>query len=311
METTTPFGFDPGTRMEAVDSFSGRTGFVYVPPGNYRRRRDIGERELISLIYQNRISDLQRRGEWAETIGLARDRWALSGSDAAKEDFRASLSNYVADMDRRHKYDEGLRFLRSAAGELGADHGLADIATALLGNGVSNLLRAGRIESARAMLNDEELTALVPAEYVESRMDDADRAELDMIVKSGDFEGALIAADEALESGLIEPSRWEETMLYLWSTEARRISSGGKWIDGWKLLTQAPRKMASISRWSELEDSYRHNAAVVYHNQFADFFRKSRFEEAGAVLEEALALFPEDTTLIRDLRTLESREGGG
>jgi hypothetical protein len=48
VETTTPYGFDPGSRREAVDSFTGRTGFSYVPPGNYSRRRDIG-REGIDL----------------------------------------------------------------------------------------------------------------------------------------------------------------------------------------------------------------------------------------------------------------------
>jgi hypothetical protein len=75
VETTTAYGFDPGVRRDAVDSFTGRTGFSYVPPGNYRMRSRIGEKELISLIYQNRISALQKSGRWDETIGLARDLW--------------------------------------------------------------------------------------------------------------------------------------------------------------------------------------------------------------------------------------------
>lgn len=310
VETTTPYGFDPGSRKEAVDSFSGRTGFTYVPAGHYRLRRDIGEREFISLIYQNRISTMQRRGEWAETVGLARDRWALAGSEAAKEDFRTALSNYAAEMDRRYEYEAGLRFLSRAAKELGLNHGLEEVSSALLGNCISRLLRASRIDEAHAMLGEDELTALVPSDFIAARLADIERAELDAVVQSGDFEGALYAVDGALESGLVDQFRWEEMMLYLWSTEARRRSSGGKWMEGWNFLRTASSRVASISRWTELEESYRHNAAVVYHNKFVSAFRKNRLEEARIVLEEALSLFPDDRALLRDLEMLESREGG-
>ena len=311
VETTTPYGFDPGTRKDAVDSFSGRTGFAYVPPGNYRLRRDIGGKELVSLIYQNRISAMQRRGDWAGTVGLARDRWALTGSAAAEDDFRTALTNYAAEMDRRRAYDDGLRFLGRAVGELDGEDGLGDVATALLSNGVTHRLRAGRTDEARALLEDGELIALVPAEVVASRLADIARAELDAVVKSGDFERALRAADDAVVSGLVDRPRWEETMLYLWSTEARRRSSGGNWIEGWNLLLAAPSSVSSIPHWADLEESYRHNAAVVYHNRFADAFRRDRLGDARTILDEALALFPDDPSLIRDLRTLESREGGG
>lgn len=306
VETTTAYGFDPGTRRDAVDSFTGRTGFSYIPPGNYRQRRDLGEKELISLIYQNRISALQKSGHWDETIGLARDRWELAGSDAAAADFRISITNHAADMDRRKRQIEGLRFLNDAAESLGTQHELEETASALLGNVIAYHLRAGRTAEAEAILEDEELTVLVPEEFLEERRRDARAKSLEVLVKSAPFEEAAAAVERAYSDDFIDRARWEEFSLYLWSTEARRRSSGGKWLEGWVFLMEAPAQTRSISRWDAMEETYHNNAVVHYHNRFADAVRKQRLIEARQILDEALAIFPEATVLIQDERTLDN-----
>lgn len=306
VETTTPFGFDPGIRRDAVDSFTGRTGFSYVPPGNYRQREDLNEKELISLIYQNRISVMQKSGRWDETIGLSRDRWELSGSESAENDYRTSITNYAADMDRKRKQTEALRFLNDAALSLGDDHGLEDTATSLLGNAVSYSLRAGRIEDAEAILNDDELTALVPGPFVDERRRDIAERKLEIAVKSGDFAGAVSAVDRAYSDEVIDLRRWEEFTMYLWSTEARIISNGGNWVDGWELLRAAPPRTRSISRWDGMEETYRHNAIITYHNRFADALRRKNNTDAREILDEALGLFPDATMLQQDRQTLET-----
>ncbi len=306
VETTTAYGFDPETRTDALDSFTGRTGFSYVPPGNYRKRRDIGEKELISLIYQNRISVLQKSGRWDETVGLSRDRWELAGSEDAAADFRISITNYAADMDRRKRQVDGLRFLNDAAESLGEHHGLEETASVLLGNAVAYHLRAGRMVEAAAMLEDEELIALVPEDFLEERRRDAREKSLEVLIKSTPFEEAVAAADRSYSDGFIGRARWEEFSLYLWSTEARRRSSGGKWLEGWSLLREAPAQNRSISRWDAIEETYHHNAVVVYHNRFADAIRKQRLTEARQILDEALALFPDTPVFEQDQHTLEN-----
>ena len=308
VETTTAYGFDPGVRRDAVDSFTGRTGFSYVPPGNYRMRSNIGEKELISLIYQNRISALQKSGRWDETIGLARDRWELAGSEAAAVDFRISITNYAADMDRKKRQEEGLRFLNQAADSLGTDHGLEDTASALLGNAVAYHLRAGRTAEAETLLGDEELTALVPVEFLEDRRNEVAVKTLEFLIKSVAFEEAAAAADQAFSDGLISRGRWEEFALFLWSDEARKLSSGGNWLDGWLFLSQAPAQTRYISRWNAMEETYRHNAVITYHNRFADAVQRKKLPEARQILNEALDLFPDAAILREDQQTIENLE---
>ncbi len=304
VETTTAYGFDPGTRRDAVDSFTGRTGFSYVPPGNYLQRQDIGEKELISLIYQNRLAALQRAGKWGDAIGLARDRWELSGSEDAQRDFRVSIMNYAADLDRRRLEIEGLEFLNEAALSLGDGHKLEETASALLGNAVTYHLRAGRTEEAEELLDNAELTAIVPEDFIESRKRETREKTLESIIRSAPFDEALTAVDRAQSDNLISQARWEEFSIYLWSNEARRRSSGGKWPEGWLFLQNASGKTSSISEWDSMVETYRHNAIVVYHNRFADALRKKKINEAREILNDADRLFPDSAVLLQDRETL-------
>ncbi len=300
VETTTAYGFDPGTRREAVDAFSGRTGFSYVPPGNYSQRQDIGEKELISLIYQNRLAELQRMRRWEEAVGLARDRWALSGSGAAKRDFRVSVTNYAADLDRKKMEIEGLVFLNRAALSLGENHGLEDTASALLGNAVTYYLRAGNTDEARALLSNEELTVLVPPDFIDRRLREVNEKILEKLVKTASFQEASAGVDKAYSEALINRDRWGELSIYLWSGEAKNQAAGGKWLEGWLFLQNASGEYLQIPGWRGMEETYSHNAVVVYHNRFAAALGKEDYSTARRILDESFEYFPDSPMLKRD-----------
>ena len=110
VETTNPYGYNPGQKREFTDAF-GQTGFSYVPPGNYRLRTRIGTKELTGLILQNRISLLQRTERIEATVPLAIDRHALAGSEATAAAMRKEFVNYASLLNGRGRYLEALEFL--------------------------------------------------------------------------------------------------------------------------------------------------------------------------------------------------------
>lgn len=306
VETTIAFGFDPGRRHDAVDTFSGRTGFVYVPPSSYRSRTDIGEKALIALIYQNRLAALQRSGKWTETVGLARDRWELAGNTASRRDFITSLSNYAAEMNRRNRQVEALSILADASLLLGDSHGLEDTAGSLLHNAVTLRINAGDIEGAQSILESESNTILVSGTIQINLQRNIDTSVLESVVEEAGFNTAVSAVDEALESGLITASRWNEFTLHLWSREAQTIAGEGTWLDGWYFLNESGAATRSLLERRRVIITYAHNAAVVFHNAFVDAVQAGLRGEATSILDEAQSLFPDDTTLKRDRRTLDS-----
>jgi len=309
VETTTKHGFDAGSRRLARDSFTNRTGFIYVPAG--RQRRDIGEKELISLIYQNRVSVLQKSGGWDEAVGLSLDRWVLTKNQAAMKDYQLSIRNYAINLNEKKRHAQGLLFLNDAAKTLGKNHGLGDIASTLLGNAVVFNLRKNNIEEARAILEDENLGILVPRDFLAARHLDIMRRELEITVlgvrDESSFRAALADVDEALASDIIDAGRWEELSVFLWTREAQRKSVGGDWMAGWLLLKTAPRSTQVIPEWDELETTYEYNAIITYHNRFAAAMRQKRVDAASRILNEGLEQFPDSSVLSADKKLLRER----
>ncbi len=306
VETTIPYGFDPGRRHDAVDTFSGRTGFVYVPPGNYRRRTEIGEKDMIALIYQNRLAALQRSGKWIEAVGIARDRWQLAGSEASRNDFITALNNYSAEMNRRKAQVEGLNLLSEAQSILDDSTALSASAQALLHNAVTLHIKAGDTTGARNILAEDRFRQLVGDEFSDDLSRDIETSELETLVSSGDFNGGTMATDMAFSSGLISRSRWNEFTLYLWSEEARQLSSGGNWMEGWMFLSAATGDTKTLLNNRRVIANYRNNVIVSFHNRFVDAAREGKLQEAESILDEAQNLFPDDNTLARDRGELEN-----
>lgn len=306
VETTIPFGYDPGTRKDAIETFVGRTGFVYVPPGNYSRRRNIGEKELISLIYQNRISALQKRNQWEETVGLALDRWILAGTDIAKNDFISALMNVATYADKTYKHREILLVLTKASELLGSEHGLTETATSLLGNAVTRFLIRNQVQEAMEILGDPLATALVPTVFLEKKSQEVTNHVVDNTIKTGTFEESVSILGRYYQERSIDPERWEKLALYLWSKEAQKYSTDGKWLEGWQLLQTANSFFTNIPKWKNLEKTFRHNASITIHNKFVKAFQQKKWNEASRIITEGLALFPLDSNLLKDKSILNS-----
>jgi tetratricopeptide (TPR) repeat protein len=77
VETTSRFGFDPGHKKEFIDEFGNTTGFVYTSPANYADRKDIGRREMLSLILNNRVARLVAERRFDEATGVGADLFEL------------------------------------------------------------------------------------------------------------------------------------------------------------------------------------------------------------------------------------------
>lgn len=310
VETTIPLGFDPGRRREAVDSFTGRTGYTYVPPGNYHLRTDIGERTLISLIYANRMAELQQHAKWEDTVGLALDSWILAGTEAARQDFIASLNNLAAQADRDGRNEEVLGILASASQMFDIQEELRQNAAGLFNNSITRFMRSGRIEEALNFIEKPENSALIPKEFVEEKRREIGLFHVEDIVQTKDFESGIKAVDDAWTSGILSFERWSELSLYLWSHEAGRQSSGDKWQDGWLFLLSAPQQVQKIPQWDELFNSYAHNAAVSWHNSFLEALNKQQWTQARQILKSAFENFPDNQMLLKDRKILEERSTG-
>ena len=154
VETTSPFGFDPGTRKEFTDSFGTVTGYSYVPPSNYRDRRDIGEKELLGLILFNRTAFAGERRNYLAAVPPAVDAYALLENGESYERMITSLLNLASWYGMNGRTGEALEFLDGAA-QRHTDDRLESLRDDLTHNWVLSLIQNSNFAEAEQLLDSQ------------------------------------------------------------------------------------------------------------------------------------------------------------
>jgi hypothetical protein len=279
VETTNPYGFDPGSRREFHDQFGKITGFAYVPARNYRDRTGISPLELVSLILHNRIAEAESRGRYGEAVSLALNRAALleGRKDPAvsnfftdpRQDLNDRILNYGASLLNSGKEEEGMAWAAYAEhvySGAGTDRRWKEYVNALISNRTTKLCRAGRFDQARAFLASAELLRDNDSRRrLEILIADSElTALINAVRQDGEAEAVLQRIDAAESAGLLLPARVRELRDH---------------VNRWRLTN--------------------------FHNRFAAAFNNRDFPLARRILEEALGEFPESRQLRSDQNTLE------
>jgi len=325
VETTNPYGFDPGNRKEFHDSNGNITGFAYVPPKNYRDRQTIGQIELISLILNNRIAEHERQNRFGDAVPLAIDRaallvgGALAVNEGADEDWgelfgdpRKSLIdkliNFGSMLLKAGREEDGLRWAAAASPLYPDPQRWQEFVLAAVNNNIMKLTKAGKLSEARNFLDGQKI--LLP---------ETDYAQLDTLLVDGELlsaankiraaaEGDAVvnAVEQARADGKISERRSLELGTFAVQKTAAALSAapGRDWRAAIHYIENA---LARFGANRELEQSlatYRGNLATDYHNRFASEWNKKNYDEAERILNEGLAEFPDNRQLLADRETI-------
>jgi hypothetical protein len=161
VETTNPYGFNPGSRKEFSDSFGKLTGFSYVPPGNYRDRRGIGEKEMLGLILYDRVSEYGEARLYRDALQPAVSAYALMGTPETLSVLKIALSNYVTSLGMRQDFPGAIQFLDAVKASFGGIVDLGDSRRDIYHNWTVNLIHANDLANADALLSQPATKASV------------------------------------------------------------------------------------------------------------------------------------------------------
>jgi tetratricopeptide (TPR) repeat protein len=334
VETTNPYGFDPGSRKEFHDQFGKLTGFAYVPSRNYRDRAAISPIELVSLILSNRIAELESRSRFAEAAPLAVDRAALlmgekyaalpasgktpaaSGDssrpffDDPRRDMMSRLFNYGASLLQSGREDDCLRWAAFAAPRYPDEKSWQELALAATNNRIQKLVKSGQTGAARDFL-DNQKTALSPANYAQM-----DSILLDTELLNGasrirnvsEGDSLLAAIGQAQAGKRLSAERAAELLTFTIQKTAAILSAAPArdWLAAIDYIEKAIARFGSSRELEQTLRNYRTNRAADFHNRFAAAWNRQHFEEAARILNQGLAEFPDNRQLLADRKIAES-----
>jgi tetratricopeptide (TPR) repeat protein len=317
VETTNPYGFDPGSRREFHDAFGKLTGFAYVPSRNYQDRAAISLLELCSLILSNRIADLERRNRYDEAVPLAVNRAALLANrkdpvsspffQDGEKDLLDRLLNYGASLLNGGRETDALAWAEYAGsrypgGAAGKKRWLEFTVTALH-NLTVRLVKAGKTADARAAL-EHYGASLDPAAYdtLDSQLLDAELLIMaNGLGKTAEAAGILAAIDKAARDSRLPASRVTELRNFVIIGEGNRLA---KTREGWAAaIAYMEEAIARYGRNAHLDEAlkaHRQNRIADLHNRFARLFNGKNYQDALTHIIKALEEFPDNRQLQQD-----------
>ncbi len=343
VETTSAYGFDPGTKKEFADTFGRTTGYSYVPPGHYAQRRTIGEKELAALIISNRAADLERRGAYREALALGSAYAALAPSAEGKAFLVSRIGNLLAEQQRRREARDSEALLAAAFEQIGDEPRLLELHAMVAYNAAVALaeaghweevlaralkLRGGPLDAKAAALGDAALQNLVgwriaAGDYAEARAlvqrgapagspgaigrlrAEITEAELDNAARRLPFREALARAERLAEEGELERRRLDEFVIYLYGSEAQKTARRGDWLGAAELAAEGAARLPSAASLAQAAGVYRQNFAAEAHNRFAALYNRGDYAAALRAASDAAATLADRAGGLRD-KTLEA-----
>lgn len=303
VETTTPHGFDPGTKKEFTQSFN-RTGFTYVPPGNYRNRSESSLREMIALILQNRMAQLQRNNRHAEAVGLGVDRWVLASdssgfpSEKITGELNDAFRNWAASLNDRGHYLEAFLFISAVSRQFGFIENNHQLLFQLANNHLVDFFDAVDYPGAEDFLTQIR-GELLPEDW-NKLSDMLIREQVLYSLDHAPYEDSLALVRQAWREGHLSQGVFEDWAGYLHQKKAIEISRNEKWWEAWSFLLSLPAEEASISKIRTTASQMKRNWAVSEHNRFVDAIGSENFDLAREIIDQALLKDPRNTMLNKD-----------
>ena len=299
VETTNPYGFNPGEKQ----NLSQKNAWVVVPQRKYRNRHEISDARLVSLIYNNRISSLQRQRKNFQAASLAFDAMFVQNySDESKNLFFHCIENHIADLENLRQRDEAIKFIRQAIFQFGKENILSQNVTAVVNNKVGELLRQNKTQEASKFLTENE-DLISRADFL-SLNESITVNFLNDLIDSEDFDVAKQNLEENKQN--LSTKNYSNLFTKLYSKEADRISKENL-LDAADFLKTSMAENKSENRNATLQNQrnvYLHNFEVLIHNQVATLVNERNYSEAQKILEDALSQIENSRILLNDLNRL-------
>jgi hypothetical protein len=281
VETTNPYGFDPGNRKEFLDGFGEVTGFAYVPAKNYRDRVAINRLELVSLILSNRIAALEKSRRTAEAVPLGVDRRALlwgktkapesSFFPSPQETLAMCLLNYGAELVNSGREEDALAWADLVSSQYPGQQQWEDFTY----TAVNNML-------AKALRNQD----MAAAENISQRFSSRLRAE-----NAGKI-AALVAEAKQVQA--------ENHIVRL----VNNVKTAQDYSAALSAIAAA-QGIVPAARLGELRTGAERNRSAALHNNFATLFNRRSYQGAKEAAEAALGEFPGNKQFAEDLQLAE------
>ena len=312
VETTNPYGFNPGSKEE-IEHENQIKKYYVVPKKYYSNRQEVSDGVFAGLIAGNLCADYIKSGEYTKALPLGAARWDAVKNEPAKSvasvrnSFDILAANYVNLLPpSAASYFSTLDWFSAFIDRWGS----TDFLQKNLDSSIINLL---------VLCFQEKNYPLAREAYEKYKT----KLSLSQITKSEEIitDTIIVTATDGLppkqkveeinnllsSDELSNSARQNRAHLHLesyWLEYLNQLMNSRNYELGYTNATNALNQLPKSTKIKAMQNGFYNNLIATIHNSFAKQANARNFEVAQALLEEGLEKYPNDKTLKKDMADL-------
>lgn len=311
VETTNPYGFNPGSKEE-IENANKIKQYYVVPKKYYANRQQVSDGVFTGLIAGNLCSDYIKTGEYFKALPLGAARYnavrteTTGGSVLVRNEFDILPCNYInIRPDSAGEYASMLRWFTRFIDRWGKTDFIQKNMDACFNN-----LFALCVGERNFPLAEDSYNELKP--YVsQKQLDKSHEMLADIFILSRtdgqDSREQIQTILEIKESQDFSAAQQKRADLYLenaWLEILNAYMKNRDYTTGYAESQTAVQQLPQSSGVKKMNQSFYSNCIAQIHNDFAREANQRNFEEARDILLQGLEEFPGDKTLTKDLNDI-------
>ena len=329
IETTVSSGFDPSSKTGILDQFGQLTGFAYVGSKNYRQRKEVGDRQMLALIFSNRYDQLTKEGKLKEaTVALYRAYLLTGDLPFTANTWENAINNYVVALEKEKKSPDTLYVLARFAKVFPKIKKISTLQYSIYINWTQTLVQNKNY--AQAIVTAEEgLTYFPENQFLRQNLKVASLDQFYLLSKAGDFEPAFaliqrmtdqFPAEKAFEMLAVNLVADQAKISPIVSAEKHFLSAITKYPNNNKLRElfayrfikyaetlqiqdKAQEGVDLLERARQMDELALHQSMIVtklvsmLNNLGLQLLRAKKYSQARVIIERGLELDPDSKSL--------------
>jgi len=329
IETTVSSGFDPSSKTGILNQFGQLTGFAYVGSKNYRQRKEVGDRQMLALIFSNRYDQLTKEGKLKEATAALYRAYLLTGDlPFTVNTWENAVNNYVVALEKEKRSPDTLYALARFAEVSPKIKKISALQYSIYINWTQTLIQDKNY--AQAIATAEEGLAYFPEDqFLRQNLKVASLDQFYLLSKAGDFESAFVLIqrmtdqfpfEEAFEMLAVNLVADQAKISPIASAEKHFLSAITKYPNNKKLRElfaykfvkyaetlkvqgKAQEGIDLLDRARQMDELALHQSMIVpklvsmLNNLGLQLLQAKKYSQARVVIERGLDLDPDSKSL--------------
>lgn len=310
VETTNPYGFNPGTKKNTHGQDDG--SYTIVPKHYYSGRQQVSDRVFASLIAAN-INSLQiKKDDYIAAVPLAAARYVFvineksQAAQLVRQEFDVVCTNYVNELMQSNQEELALQWAKNAVEKWEITPLWQSSIDSSVYNAIIRNLNTGNIDKA------EEYFAFWKDNLSQKNKNTIEQhiftATIDWKTQDMSPDEALAFLDELKNNPLASQSaiatKIRSTKEYYWQQKIMPLADEKRYLEAAALAQEAIDDLGQSNSISRFKNQCLENHGILIHNQFATLANERKYTEAYALLEQGLKDLPNSRLLKSDMEKL-------